>query len=333
MRVGLVGVGYIGIHHLRNFSRLREEGYIDSIAVADIDSSKKRLVDKIGGKFYNDYLSLLDDEDIDLISIATPTETHTEIAVEAIRRGIHTLIEKPVSNNINDVYRIRELADKNDVIVMAGHIERFNPAVIRLKKLIDEDGIGNIISLASRRLGGPRLINVGVIFDLAIHDIDIMIYLVNNNVKNVYARAIKRLPEVSNEDYAVLLINFEEGVIGRVEVSRITPVKIRELDVNASKCYIRLNYLEQSIMIIESFLEKGPASWSSFREFIKKFSPVARELDVEREEPLYIELKSFIKAVEKRAPPPVSLDDAIKVMEVAFAAERSYLSNKIVNII
>jgi UDP-N-acetylglucosamine 3-dehydrogenase len=332
MRAGLIGVGYIGVHHLRNLVRLRDEGYIDSLVASDIDVSKRSVVEDMGAKYYRDYREMLSKEDIDILSIASPTKYHCEMALNAIDMGINVLIEKPITYSLDEAYKIKEAAVRNNVVVMVGHIERFNPAVMRLKRFIKDGEAGRVISLSSRRLGGPRIVDVGVILDLALHDIDVMLYLTGKRVRNVYANALKRLPEVVNEDYVIISLVMEGDILGRIEASRITPVKIRELDVNASKCYIRLDYLDQRVMVVESFLKQGPSSWSSFQEFIRKFSPYEREIDVEREEPLYIELRSFIESIDKNSDPPVTVEDAIETLRIAYAAEESYRSNSVVSL-
>ncbi len=332
MRAGVIGVGYIGVHHLRNFSRLAREGCIELVSASDVDVNKKTVVEYYGAKYYRDYREMLDKESLDIVSIAVPTRLHKEVALEAIRRNVNILIEKPISYSLEEAEEIREEAIRYNVKVMVGHIERFNPAVSKLKEIIDKGGLGDVISLSSRRLGGPRIVDCGVILDLAIHDIDLMIYLTGKKVKQVYSSALTWLPEVTNEDYAVISMILEGDVIGRVEVSRITPVKIRELDVAGTRSYVRIDYLDQTIKLIESFLKAGRASWSDFREFVSKFKPEERMLDVDKEEPLYLELKSFIESVASNGRIVSSIDEAISTLRVALAAIESYKENTVISL-
>ena len=332
MRVGVIGIGYIGIHHLRNFKRLDDEGYVELVSAADVDASKKPLVEKYGAEYYSDYREMLDKESLDIVSIAVPTKLHRDVAIEAIKRHVNILIEKPISYSLEEANEIREESKKNNVKVMVGHIERFNPAVSKLKEIIDEGELGEVISLSSRRLGGPRIVDCGVILDLAIHDVDVMLYLTGKKIKQVYSSALTRLPEVTNEDYAVITMILEDDVIGRVEVSRITPVKIRELDIAGTRSYVRINYLDQTVRFIESFLKAGRASWRDFREFVSKFRPEERLLNVEKEEPLYLELKSFVESVSLNKPVVSSVEESIYTMRVLWAAIESYKENKVISL-
>ena len=332
MKVGVIGVGYIGVHHLRNFYRLQKEGYVELVSASDIDVSRKKIIEKYGAKYYKDYRDMLDKESLDILSVAVPTKFHRDVSLDAIKRGINILIEKPLSYSIQEAEEIREEAIKNSVKVMVGHVERFNPAISKLKEIINDGDVGDVISLSSRRLGGPRLIDCGVILDLAIHDIDIMMYLTGRRVKQVFAYALTKLPEVKNEDYAIISMLLDGDIIGRVEVSRITPVKIRELDIAGTRCYVRVDYLEQSLKLIESFLKARRASWKDFKDFIRRFKPEERLLPITREEPLYLELKSFVESVSLNKPIEVSIDDAISTIKVAFAAIASYREGNIISL-
>ena len=332
MRVGVIGIGYIGVHHLRNFRRLNDEGYVELVSAADVDTSKKSIVEKYGAKYYSDYREMLDKESLDIVSIAVPTRLHRDVAIEAIRRQVNILIEKPISYSLKEANEIRDESKKYNVKVMVGHIERFNPAVLRLKEIIDKGELGEVISLSSRRLGGPRIVDCGVILDLAIHDVDVMLYLTGKKIKQIYSSALTRLPEVTNEDYAVITMLLDDDVIGRVEVSRITPVKIRELDIAGTRSYARINYLDQTVRFIESFLKAGRASWKDFREFVSKFRPEERTFEIEGEEPLYLELKSFVESVSLNKPIISSIDESIYTMKVLWAAIESYKENKVISL-
>lgn len=332
MKIGVIGLGYIGTHHLRNFNRLLEENLVDELSASDIDLSKKRIAEKYGAKFYRDYMTMLEEEDLDAVSIAVPTIFHEEVALKAIENKVHILVEKPFTYSLESAMKIMDRARENKVEIMVGYIERFNPVVSRLKEMIDDRELGDLISLSARRLGGPRLIDCGVILDLAVHDIDVMLYITGKKVERIHTFSLKRLPEVRNEDYATISMLFEDGMVGRIEVSRITPVKTRELDVAATKCYVKLNYIDQEIRIVESFLKEKKARWRDFKEFVSKFSPKVRFLNVVKEEPLYLELKAFINSLEDNSKPPVTAEDAIETLRIAFAAVKSYEEKEVISL-
>jgi len=324
MKAGVIGIGYIGIHHLRNLYRLHEEGYIDKLYAVDIDISKKIYADRYEAVFYNDYKELINDIDIDFIVLAVPTEYHYKIGLEIIKKGINILIEKPITIDPSEGYRLIKEAKKENVLLTVGHIERFNPIVKILMNYINDGVLGEIISMSSRRLGGPRKTDIGIIIDLGIHDIDIMRYISEKDVKRVYSYTLNKLPGVSTEDYASIILEFEDGVIGNVEVSRLTPVKIRELNLVGTRNFISLDYIGQRFTIIENFLKYG-SGWRDFKEFVSKYSPRKKFVEADGEEPLYIELKETIMAIEKKMPPPVPPEDALRSLEIAYAALKSSL--------
>ena len=335
MKVGLIGIGYIGVHHLRNLNRLMEEGLIEELYAADIDPSREKWARKYNAKFYRSYEEMLEKEELDAVSIAVPTIYHEEVSLKTIEKGVHILVEKPFTYTIESALNIINAARKNNVKIMVGYIERFNPAISKLKRMVDNDELGEIISLSAQRLGGPRLIDCGVIMDLAVHDIDVMLYITNKNVIKVYAFALKRLPEVTNEDYAMISMLFEDNVIGHIEVSRITPAKTRELNITATKNFVKVNYINQEIKLIENFLREKKAKWSDFREFISKFSPKEITLGSDKKslpEPLYLELRTFIKTIESGRTPPITPEDALKTLKVAAAAIESYKKEEFISL-
>ncbi len=336
MKVGLIGIGYIGVHHLRNLNRLMKEGLIEELYAADIDPSREKWARKYNAKFYQSYEEMLEEVELDAVSIAAPTIYHEEVSLKAIEKGVHNiLVEKPFTYTIESALNIINAARKNNVKIMVGYIERFNPAISKLKRMVDNNELGEIISLSAQRLGGPRIIDCGVIMDLAVHDIDVMMYITNKNVVKVHAFALKRLPEVTNEDYAMISMLFEDNVIGHIEVSRITPAKTRELNITATKSFVKVNYINQEIKLIENFLRKKKAKWSDFREFVSKFTPKEITLGGDKKnlpEPLYLELRAFINTVESENPPPITSEDALKTLKVAAAAIESYKKRKFISL-
>ena len=332
MRVGLIGIGYIGIHHLRNLHRLMKEDLIDELYVSDIDFSKKRLAEKYNAKFYQFYEEMLEKEDLDAVSIAVPTIYHKDVSLKAIQNGVHILIEKPFTYTLDSALKIIDAAKRENVKIMVGYVERFNPAISKLKELVDNRELGDLISLSARRLGGPRIIDCGVVLDLGVHDIDIMLYITGKNAVKVHTFALKRLPEVANEDYAMISMLFEDNIMGHVEISRITPVKTRELDITGTKSFVKVNYIDQEIRLIESFLKEKGAKWSDFKEFVSKFTPKETALKIVKEEPLYLELKTFINSVDSGKDPPVSAEDALKTLRIATAAIESYKKKKAISL-
>jgi UDP-N-acetylglucosamine 3-dehydrogenase len=224
-------------------------------------------------------------------------------------------------------------ARKNNVQLMVGYIERFNPIIQKLKLMIERQEIGDIFSLDSKRLGIPRISDDGVILDLAIHDIDIMLYLLKKKVCSVYAVAQNVItPNKKLEDYANIILQFDKGTVGRIEVNRIVPTRVRELYLVGMKEYCRLNYLQQKMELCGNFLKTNKESWENFQNFLKKFKPKIRVIKEENIEPLYLELKSFITALRKGYSVPIPGTEALNAFKIALSAIRSYRENRIIRV-
>ncbi|RLF88563.1 gfo/Idh/MocA family oxidoreductase, partial [Thermococci archaeon] len=190
LRVGVVGVGNMGRHHARIYSELSKEGKVEFVGVADANLERaKEVASQFKTKAFGDYEELV--ERVDAVSIAVPTSLHRQVALEFIEHGANVLVEKPIAESIESAQEIIRAAKKNDVILMIGHVERFNPAVLKLKEILDENLIGKVVTLTAKRVGPlpPQIKDVGVIIDLAVHDIDVMSFLLERNVRKVYARA------------------------------------------------------------------------------------------------------------------------------------------------
>jgi len=333
IRVGVIGIGNMGQHHARHYSNFPN---VKLVAVADADKKRLAVAKKYGCKFYADYRKMLKEEKLDCVSVAVPTALHAKVAIDALNNGAHVLVEKPISYDLNSANKIMKTARKNGLKLMVGHIERFNPVIKRTKELIDNKEVGDILSLDAKRLAiyHPRIRDCGIIIDLGIHDIDLMNFILNQEVKRVYAVANHRfVPNPRFEDYANVLLTFKNGVIGRIELSWISPRKARELSISGTKNYCKVDLIQQRIEMTDSFLEtKEHLTWKDYQEFIKKFTPRIRILQESNVEPLFIELKEFIAAIEKDKPVPISGKDAIKALKIALLAIKSYRENKIIRV-
>lgn len=308
MRVGVIGVGSIGQHHVRVYTEM--EG-VELVGIADINKERvEELARFYKTRAYTSFQDLLD-EKLDAASIAVPTTFHKEVALSAVQRGVSVLIEKPIADTIENAEEIIKVSRKNKVKLMIGHIERFNPAVARLKELISNGELGDVISISARRVGpyNPRIRDVGIIIDLATHDIDIMCYLLGERVKEVYALAGNVLHDY--EDHAIIALKFGSGRSGVIETNWLTPHKVRRLTVVGSKGIAEVDYLEANLRIFT-------------KEWIK-------EEKLEKEEPLKLELQHFIESVQQGKEPKVSGEDGNQVLKIAFAAMESYKAGKAIS--
>ncbi len=263
LKAGVIGVGAMGRNHARIYAGLPQ---VKLVGVADINEEQARSVAQCYGcRAYKNYQELLEEE-LDVVNIAVPTTLHFEVAREAIQRKINVLIEKPVAHSIEQVDLLIETNNKSDVKVMVGHIERFNPAVKKLKELIDGGALGEIISLSAKRVGpyNPRIRDVGIILDLGTHDIDVMAYLSGAQVKSVYAVAGSVFH--NHEDHAIITLKFDNGSSGVIDTNWLTPHKLRKLTVVGAKGIAEVDYQEASLRLYD-------------REWV-------REAKIEKKEPL-----------------------------------------------
>lgn len=313
MRVGVIGTGSMGKNHARIYSGMNG---VDLVGIVDLDErAGKSLASRHGCEYYKDHRQFLLKERPDAVSVCVPTSLHYTVSLDVIRHGVNLLIEKPITKNLQDAEEIVSLAKRAGVKLAIGHIERFNPAVQRLKKLIDKGKLGKITSILARRVGlfPPRIKDANVIIDIAVHDIDIFNYLLGKIPVKINASAGKALVN-DREDYADIFLEYN-GTNGLIEVNWITPVKIRVLNVTGTKGYAELNYITQDLVMYESIYKK---TYDRFGDFVVKFGePKKRLLHVRKEEPLKLELENFIQAVKNDRQPLVPGEDGLLVLRIA----------------
>ena len=303
LRVGVVGVGNMGRHHARIYSELSKEGKVEFVGVADANLERaKEVASQFKTRAFANYKELV--ERVDAVSIAVPTSLHKQVALEFIEHGVNVLVEKPIAESIESAEEIIRAAKKNDVILMVGHVERFNPAVLKLKEILDENLIGKVVTLTAKRVGPlpPQIKDVGVIIDLAVHDIDVMSFLLERNVRKVYARAGSAKNPLELEDYAIIMLDFENAT-GVVETNWLTPHKVRTLSVVGTEGIAELNYITQKLILYN-------------HEWVK-------EAKVQFKEPLRNELEHFVECVKKKEKPLVDGEEGLHALMVAIKALES----------
>jgi len=300
-RFGVIGVGFWGRNHARVLSEIESA---ELVAVCDVDRARARGVgEKYGVSWYTESSDLLRREDIDAVCICTPTITHHEIALEAIEAGKHILVEKPMARSSKEAKEVLGAAERKGVYLMTGFIERFNPGVQRAKRLIDDGMLGEIVLAFARRVGRwpERVGDVGVVKDSAIHDIDIMRFLFEDDVASVYAK----VGSIGHkfEDYAQIILGFGENKTAFVEANWLTPYKIRTLTLTGTDAIATVDYITQRITISDAERSVTPN-----HEWV---------------EPLMLELKHFAESIASDRAPSVTGLDGLRALEVAEAALRS----------
>jgi UDP-N-acetylglucosamine 3-dehydrogenase len=297
VKVGVIGLGAMGKNHVRVYSELPG---VELAGIADVDDGlAEGLAKRYHTKAFSDYRELLR-ENLDGVSVVVPTSLHREVALAAADAGANMLIEKPIADSVSAANSVIEAATKNRLKLMIGHIERFNPTVPVIKKEIE----GTEISLVEiSRIGPfpPRIKDVGVVIDLATHDIDLLRYITGSEFKKIYSLTSRNL--AAHEDAAILLFQMENGILGRITVSWLTPFKVREISIATKDRFIKASLTDQRV-----------TTYSKYRE---NDSYLVRELNVPFGEPLKLELEAFTHSLSDDIPPPITGEDGLKALEVA----------------
>jgi len=295
-RVGVVGLGAMGAHHVRVY---RELG-CDIAGVVDADPTR---AGEIGHLYavpgYTSCKPLLE-AGIDAVSIAVPTSLHKSVALEFLSAGIHCLVEKPIASTLEEAQALIDAARHNSVKLMVGHIERFNPAVLKLKEIIEEGVLGKVIIISTRRVGPfqPRIRDVGIIIDSATHDIDVVRFLTGREPVNIYSKA-GRIRHPSREDHALIMLDFGDAAAA-IEVNWFTPYKERKLVVTGTEAICYLGYISQKLWV--------NTTQSQY--------PV----EVKAAEPLKTELAHFLHCIHNDTEPLVNGHEGLENLKVAIQA-------------
>ena len=330
LRVGVIGVGSIGSNHARVLSEL---GDVELAAVVDVD---ERAAQAVARRYrvhaYSDYVRMLDGEQLDAVIIAVPTNNHFEVALEAIQRGIPLLIEKPIASTVAEGRQLVAAAEARCLLLMVGHIERFNPSVTALKAHLADGELGRVFQIDAHRQGPfpDRVRDVGVVIDLAVHDLDVMRYVSGAEITRVYAETERHIHS-EREDLVCALTRMSDGTIGTLTINWLTPTKIRELYVTGERGMFRLDYLTQDLFFFENALASGP-KWETIRVLRGVSEGRMIRHVIVKKEPLRAELEAFCAAVLAKAPAPVSGADGLKALELAQALVASGLSHQAIEL-
>jgi virulence factor len=307
VRVGVIGVGVMGERHCRVYSSLRN---VDLIGVADLNIDGGRTVAaNYETHYFEDYRQLLNE--VDAVSIATTTPTHFELATEALQHGVHVLVEKPLTETLEQGEQLVSEAGRCGKMLQVGHIERFNPAYIELKHVID--GM-RLIAINVQRLSSFDASNtdVDVIRDLMIHDLDLIADLLGHNFEGLTAWG--RSISTNAIDHAVANLSFKNGPIVTLTASRITEQKVRSMEVIAEGTYIEVNLLGKSLMLHRRTLPQyvGNHQVAKYRQ-----ESVIECIHVPPVEPLLLELRHFVECISNGTANSVPGQDGLYALQLA----------------
>ncbi len=305
LRVGLVGVGHMGQYHLGVYGDMHG---VELSGISDIDKNKcHRLARKYKTRGYTDYRRLLDK--LNAVSIAVPTELHYKITRDFLEAGVHVLVEKPMTDNLEQAMELFRLAEDNNLVLHVGHVERYNGAVQELIKIVKEP-----LFIESRRMGPYTNRNVedGVVLDLMIHDLDIILKLVKSKVKEINAIGSHIFSHRADLANAQLL--FENGCMANLTASRSTQHKVRTLAITQKNCYIFLDYTDQDIRVY-----KGASSEHTLtkQELKYKQESTIERIFVHKDNPLKLEIINFLDSARNGSAKVVPIKDELYSIQVA----------------
>jgi UDP-N-acetylglucosamine 3-dehydrogenase len=315
LKVAVIGAGSMGMNHLRVLRDFSEE-LVQFVGVAEASEQiLRQAMSRFHAAGYTDYRRMVEETCPDLVAIVVPTHLHFEVAAYLLDRGIHVLIEKPMTSTIEEATTLIELARLRGAKIAVGHIERFNPAIIELKRRLVAGKLGKLFHMHARRLGPfpPRIRDVGVTLDLATHDVDIMRYLGDAEVERVYAET-RRHVHTTHEDLLLGVLRFTNDAIGMLDVNWLTPTKVRELTVTGEKGMFHVNYLTQDIHFYAN--DYTPTSWDELSRLKGVSEGTMTRLKVQKAEPLRLEYEDVMAALRNDTLPTVTGEDGLAALRV-----------------
>jgi UDP-N-acetylglucosamine 3-dehydrogenase len=309
--VAVIGAGFWGRNHARVFKELKET---ELLAVCDINFERAKDVAKqFDTTPYVSVEKMLKREEIEAVSICTWSTNLAKMALKALNKGKHVLVEKPMATNTRQAEKLLKTAEKEDLHLIVGFLMRFIPGLQHIKRAIENKEMGEIVCATAKRVSQwpERIGDVGVIKDTAIHDIDVMRYLFGEDPIAVYAKT-GSMAHKKFEDYAQIMLTFKGGKSAFIESNWLTPYKTRLLTVTGSKAIMKLDYITQELTIEDA------------KETLQPRYPW--------QEPLKLELQHFANCILKKEKPLITGVDGLKALQIAEAALKSSATGKVIRL-
>ena len=327
-RIALIGLGMMGRNHLRVLADL------DGVELAAVCDQDAAAVDAVSRKHsipgYRSWDEMFEREKLDAAVVAVPTRFHMEVGLAALGHGLHVLVEKPIATDLGEGRRLVDAAGSARLVLAVGHIERFNPAVRELQRRVAGGEIGRIYQIQARRLGPfpARIRDVGVVIDLATHDLDVMYTLAASEVQRLYAETERRI-HTDHEDILNALLKFESGMLGVLQVNWLTPTKIREVTVLGERGMFVCNYLAQELrqyknadVALDQGVHGQPRAVTEGEAVMFPIGPA---------EPLRLELQAFVQAVRGEGPLEVDGEAGLRALHLALALVTSASESRVID--
>lgn len=297
LRVGVVGVGSLGRHHVRLYSQMPD---VELVGVADTDRARaEQIAAAHATKAFDGFESLM--SRVEAVSLAAPTAEHARIGCRLLEEGIHVLVEKPIASSLEEADALIEMAHRYRRVLQVGHVERFNPAVTAAQKILKGPKFFEIHRLS---LFTPRSLDIDVVLDLMIHDLDILLSMVHSEVTDIRAVGLPIL--TSKVDIANVRIEFANGCVANLTASRVSTEKVRKLRFFQPNDYVSIDYTRQEMLVLK--LERDDHG---------ELKIDGRAVVDPPQEPLQLELESFVQSVKTQSVPVVTGEDGRRALKVA----------------
>jgi UDP-N-acetylglucosamine 3-dehydrogenase len=309
--VAVIGTGFWGKNHARAYKELESTNLV---AICDLNAERaKNVANQFGVRAYTDSTRMLKNKEIEAVSVCTWSTILAKEALKALKAGKHVLVEKPMAANTRQARRLLETAEENGLHLTVGFLMRFIPGLQNIREAIENKRIGELVCATAKRVSEwpERIGDVGVVKDTAIHDVDVMRYITNEDPIAVYAKT-GSMRHRKFEDYAQIMLTYKDGKSAFIESNWLTPYKTRSLIVTGSDAIMRLDYLTQELWIEDA------------KESLQPRYPI--------KEPLKLELQHFADCIIEKKKPQVTGADGVKALEIAEAALRSSAKNRAIKL-
>lgn len=309
--VAVVGTGFWGKNHARCYSELESTKLV---AICDINKERaKAVADQFGVKAYKNSSKMLKNQDIEAISVCTWSTKLAKEAFKALRSGKHVLVEKPMATYSRQAKNLLRVAEENGLHLTVGFLMRFIPGLIHIREAVQKKRIGELVCATAKRVSQwpERIGDVGVVKDTAIHDIDVMRYISGEDPTGIYAKT-GNMKHRKFEDYAQIMLTYEDGKSAFIESNWLTPYKTRTLTVTGSDAIMRLDYMTQDLWIEDP------------KENLQPRYPW--------QEPLKLELQHFADCIIEKQKPLITGVDGLKALQIAEAALQSSMKNRAIKL-
>ena len=318
VRVAVIGAGMMGKNHLNTYKNMQG---VDLVGVYDIfPEAREKAAEMFGIKAFSSLEEVA--ENVDAVSVVTTSVTHADVGEFFLNKGIHCMMEKPLATTEEGCRRLINAAAKNNVTLLVGHIEQFNPAVEQMHKILHDTS--KIRSLTAQRMSAAsgRITDVDVSMDLMIHDAEIILSLVQSPIKNVQAAAVTTPDHPEGKDYITALLTFENGVTANITASRITQARVRTLTVTTDTNYIDMDFINQSINVhsqgrMPYVNQESIPDWMNYG-----LKGSVEQLFIPTNQPLTAELTHFINCVNGKETPRITGENALAALRVIWAVQK-----------